>query len=341
MSDYQKHAFTLIELLVVMAVVALLVTLLIPTLTSIHENTRATVCRSNLKEIAEGISFADKQIFPAYYRQYMRDNGMGSVLNCPSDDEVDTYAEDEEEPIPDLDDIYLVQKQGGSVLFSNIKVILDTGVSPEDGQVRRASSAHGTTAGPNQALITIGGECAMMRVTYGNLVKFESMIIPTQSGGHNSVHWLCFDDGSPDWRDRVTSGLSSATADSGANPDSDIFVMRLQSGHRYKNKAVDIEVGFHNASYAMSDAADNADSRPGQLMFVEYTKDVAKVLRLGYRNDELGHSNADEDGFLRTRHFDMANVAMSDGCVKSMTREQLQFEYDQYTASRFDGIWAP
>jgi prepilin-type N-terminal cleavage/methylation domain-containing protein len=338
MSNHQKHAFTLIELLVVMAVVALLVTLLIPTLTSIHENTRATVCRSNLKELAEGISISDSRIYPGNYRQYMRDNDMGSVLQCPSDDEDEIEAD---EMPPDLDDIFLVQKQGGGVRFSNIKVVLDTGTSPEDGQVKRATSAHGTTAGPNQTLITIGGECAMMRVTYGNEVKFESIIIPTRSTGHNSVHWLVLDDGSADWRDRVEAGMNGASADSGSNPDSDIFVMRLQSGHRYTTKVPDFEVGFHSASYAMSDAVDTADSRPGQLMFVEYTKDVAKVFRQGYRNDELGYSNEDQKGFLRTRHFDMANYATSDGCVKSMTREQLQFEYDQYTASKHNGIWAP
>ena len=338
MNNYQRHGFTLIELLVVIAVIALLVTLFVPTITGIRERTRDTVCKTNLKELTEGISSTDKQVYPAFYRKFMRDNGMGSVLNCPSDDEVDTEAEDQTPP--DLDDIYLVQKQGGDVRFSNVKVILDTGTSPEDNQIKRVSSAHGTTAGENQMLVTVGGECALMRVTYGNTVKFESLIIPTTNTGHNSIHWLCIDDGSANWRDRVESGLSNASPDGGSNPDSEIFLMRLQSGHRYTTDSKDFEVGFNKASYAMSDAVNHITPRPGQLMFVEYTKDVAKILKQGYRTDELGSSNADPKGFLRTRHFDRANFAMTDGSVKSMTREQLQFEYGQYTTQP-DGIWAP
>ena len=76
-------------------------------------------------------------------------------------------------------------------------------------------------------------------------------------------------------------------------------------------------------------------------MIVEYSKDVAKVIKEGYRTDEFGSSNADPKGFLRTRHFDMANFATTDGSVRSMTREQLQYEYDAYTTNKPTGLWAP
>ena len=91
----------------------------------------------------------------------------------------------------------------------------------------------------------------------------------------------------------------------------------------------------------MNDAIANVGPRSAQLMLVEYSKDVAKVDRQGYRTDEFGSSNADKRGFLRTRHFDQANFVTVGGSVRSMTREQLQFEHDVYTTGDPRGLWAP
>jgi len=341
MNNLGRYGFTLVELLVVIAIVALLAALLIPTFGNIWEHTRATACRNNLKEMAQGINSSPGQRpYPPEWYQFLRGRGLGGVLTCPSDPDADSEAEPEN--FPDLEDVYLVQKQGNSVRFSNIKVILDTGSSPEDNQVTRTHSAHGITAEEGQELIKVGGECAMMRVTYGSIAKFESMIIAA-SHGCASVHWLCIDDGSPDWRARVEAGLQGASSSEEATPapDPGIFVMRLQSGPKYTRKWGDFTVGFQKASYAMSDAVANIAPRPGQLMIVEYSKDVAKVLKQGYRTDEFGSSNADQKGFLRTRHFDQANFVTTDGSVRSMTREQLQYEHDEYKTTMPAGLWAP
>jgi len=342
MNNRRRYGFTLVELLVVIAILVLLVMLLIPTFANFREHTRATACRNNLKEMAKGINSAPGQRpYPSGWRWFLMNRGLGGVLTCPSDPDADSEAEPEN--LPDLEDLYLVQKQGSDVRFSNIKEIIETGGSPEDAQVRCSSSAHGITAEEGQTLIQVGGECAMMRVTYGGgVATFESMIIDA-THGCASVHWLCLDDGSADWRNRVEAGLEGASASAEATPapDPNIFVMRFQSGPRYTRKWPDYTVGFQKASYAMSDAVANAAPRPGQLMLVEYTKDVAKVNRQGYRTDEFGSSNEDKNGFLRTRHFDHANFVTVDGSVRSMTREQLQYEYDEYKVNVPAGLWAP
>jgi len=340
MNNCEKRGFTLVELLVVIALIALLAMLMIPTFLDTREHTRAAVCKNNLNEMAKGIITApDRRPYPGEWRSFLRKRGVGSVLFCPSDPDKDKI--DDTEDTPDLDNLYLVQKQGGDVRFSNVQTIIATGTSYEDGQVKRVDNAHGISTGEGQTLIQIGGECALIRVTYGSRVKFESIIIPTNSTGHNSIHWLCVDNGQVDWEAQVEAGLSGASSSGEATPDPNIFLMRFQGGHKYTKKWPDIEVGARLSSYAMSDAVDNLSPRAGQLMLVEYSKDVAKVIKQGYSTDEFGSSNEDEKGFLRTRHFGLANYATTDGNVQSKTREQLQFEHDQYTADRPRGLWAP
>ena len=340
MKNCERHAFTLVELLVVIAVIALLVMLFIPTFTNVQEYTRATTCKKNLKEMADGINSApDRRPYPPEWRRFLRGRGIGGVLTCPSDPDADAAGDPED--FPDDEDVYLVQKQGNDVRFSNMQVILDEGLSPEDAQVSVTDSAHGIQATENQDLVKIGSECALIRVTRGSVIKFESLIVPTTHTGHMSIHWLCVDDGMAGWFERVEAELAGAQASEEANLDPSVFVMRLQGGDKYTRKWPDIALESRKASYAMSDAVDNLGPRPGQLMLVEYSKDVAKVFKQGFSTDRFGSSNADERGFLRTRHFDMANFVTTDGSVRSMTREQLQEEYDAYTIVNRRGLWAP
>ena len=62
MRRQRRRGFTLIELLVVVAIIALLISILLPSLSRAREQSRATLCMSNLKQV--GLGF--------YY--YMEDN---------------------------------------------------------------------------------------------------------------------------------------------------------------------------------------------------------------------------------------------------------------------------
>jgi prepilin-type N-terminal cleavage/methylation domain-containing protein len=58
---FRRGGFTLLEILVVLAIIAMLVVILIPVLGRARQDTQATVCASNLRQIAVGINLYAQQ----------------------------------------------------------------------------------------------------------------------------------------------------------------------------------------------------------------------------------------------------------------------------------------
>ncbi len=103
-SSLRRGGFTLVELLVVVAIIALLVSILLPTLGRAKEQTRIVVCLSNLKSMGLGFAFyttenndwyppaAGRGGYPPTWDlnmlDYYENKGM---LHCPSDNMVRNY----------------------------------------------------------------------------------------------------------------------------------------------------------------------------------------------------------------------------------------------------------
>lgn len=85
------NGFTLIEVLVVVAIIALLISILLPALKRAREVSKMSVCKSNMKQVALGMNFyvVEQKVLPAaqstlYLNNYLFKNGWWGSLR--SDD---------------------------------------------------------------------------------------------------------------------------------------------------------------------------------------------------------------------------------------------------------------
>jgi len=87
-----KKAFTLVELLIVVAIIAILLAVLVPTLNKVRESTRRVVCASNLRQIGLLLEYycADhKGAYPSLYSGWYRFGASAYRYDYDGDGEVD------------------------------------------------------------------------------------------------------------------------------------------------------------------------------------------------------------------------------------------------------------
>jgi len=326
------RGFTLVELLVVIALIALLAILLVPAFAGITAHARNVTCQKNLRELAVLLSKGENGdgILPpaGAWFSYVTDHNASELLICPDDNQEADFEEQN-----DMSDLYIVQN---CTLYSNLQDVIDLGYSLEDRQILvnppGIAGDHGwdpPDPEPGQTLICIDDDAAIM-ITPGDSTIIESIDPPGDGGLCGSEHWICLDDGKPNWRTELTAVLQSVrNTNKSAMQTADPRVIMRLTGRRYANVIEPAyTVGTQRASYGMSTAVDSGSPRPGQLMLVEYKTSVVR----------LKGNFTDIDESLRPRHFGRANYISTDGSVSSKTVEELEQELN---SSQNMGIWGP
>jgi prepilin-type processing-associated H-X9-DG protein len=315
-----------------MAVIALLVSILLPSLSMAKENGWDVHCRANMGRLSqimlsEGAGkLAGQYPSPSAWVSFVTGQGGAGLLRCPKDGR-----EMDENNGPVLDDVYILQRHKSNFWYSYLQDIL-AGADVPDEQIslNPAPTSHQgdrcfcdnwypfaqRARKPNENVIAMDDDAAVMITEKSNGWLFESLN-PEGDAHCASDHWLCKGDGGSDWQDEV--------------------LMRLTGDH-YQNKIDDpvFLKGSSWSSYGMNSQVPARHARSGQLLLVEYHNSTVHVDPGGNYVDDF----MDTEKFLAPRHLDKrrrANMAFADGSVRWMHPDEL----DPENQPEGRNIWTP
>jgi len=297
-----SSAFTLIELLVVVAVIALLVTMLVPALGRARDLTQSAVCRSQLRQLWELFhdSGADMR-FPAprSWVEFIASRKMGKLVICPTD-------ESPESTERALEEVYLVQDPGGLTFYPVLDIIEDPSIAPGIFQCRlldRGGDVYEIWIGDytGSDVLSESDADAAVTISLGDTVVITPLDPAGDGGpgdwiGCGSEHWLCHG---------PNCGTSGWKAD---------IVRRLTGASYHVAEEPYTAVGAA-CSYGMNVNVAPIDASPQQVLLLDYEKTVADpdVDTVG---GELQHLDP-------ARHLGKVNAVFVDGSVHNLFLDEV------------------
>jgi prepilin-type N-terminal cleavage/methylation domain-containing protein len=324
-------AFTLPELLVVIGIIALLVTILTPTMSQTIHVARDRICREHLYrigQVAHSSSISLTGGAPNSFGLPGSDSWVGpisvidrAVLHCPEDPNggVGVVTDDE------LDKYYILQQEPGGTTWaiSNLGAAFGVGGGTlNDGQfwTNKKPTAH-TGQHPcycktpvrqaNQEIAGICGEAiVVITSSTGGQYSFQSVIGCNAGPGHgsSSEHYLM--------KGTCTNGADCLKQDT--------KIMRL-GGAAYTMIDAPYAFNISSTSYGMNYKIDCPTTNThvpslmhssSQVMIMDANSVQVKVGEAGWMVD-----------FVFRRHFGRVNYVSTGGAVSSISKAQMTDEY--------------
>ena len=334
----KKFAFTLIELLVVIAVIALLATLMFPSLGNVFGVARSTECGSRLREIGKAVKLAEanekRDAIQAMAWQSVLTKYLGgdrTCMVCPEyaqilSDRGEKAPEDAPEPLP-LEDL--------AAFRVNEQYYDDLGEGPF---VAKLSDDNWNRA-----------RAAGWLVESANNFKRENW----QDGSEKNAnpYWLCLEDHGGDWDQKdvmvkvtisetgylleLMSGSTGHRNYIVSKPDHEVLTDQIKSRTAFGSmKAITIGGGGGITSYGMNAAIPDSLDTPGNILVLDYYWLIASPTDIW--SDYPSPDNIAVPVFAR--HKERVNVLFVDGSVKSTDPFDINPRHSTYVEQAY---WLP
>jgi hypothetical protein len=290
----------------VVAVIALLLAMLIPSLGQARLLAYDAICKNNLNKLSVAVRTPmsgpmSKLPIASSWLGTVTTAGAAGFLVCPLDKDYTGVP-------TDITDVYILHNHSGDLHFYYLTKVFD-GTCPDTFQLHAKgykvtktyseppdpqSGPWGTPFDPSyQTIVTIDND-AGIRISWGPQIKIESL---KGLGGMGSNHWLCKGiGGSANWQKEV--------------------VLRLW-GNNYTIVDPPITLTGNPCSYAMNNQVRQDYGVNSQLLLLEYKNQIVADVDGKSPDDVL-------DDLLAPRHFGRANLVTVDGAVQSLRPYELQ-----------------
>ncbi|MBT3198382.1 MAG: prepilin-type N-terminal cleavage/methylation domain-containing protein [Phycisphaerales bacterium] len=319
----ERRGFTLIELLVVVAIIALLVALISPSLTSVFTVGRTTECQTRLKELAKAVTQAESaegrdQVQPLLWQSTLAKylDGTKTLMVCPEYAYIVGEQNIKEEPPLPLEDLAYFKVVSGSRVFTEPMGSGPWAVKLSDANYHKAIADGwlGNSSASN---------------------NFPRTRYEDGSEKNANPYWLCLEDhgGDADFKDVM---IKVTVTDAG-------YMLECRSGftgHRntIHSKIDDAELAYVKSnttpgslppitvgttgivsSYGMNIHVPNNMDTPGSVMLMDY-----HILIASSDDDWSDHPNPENSSIpVFARHSGYMNVLFVDGSVQMMDPEDI------------------
>jgi hypothetical protein len=321
-------------------IMVMLAAVVAPTVDRVLEQSRSTVCQGHLHKLGQLLPTLSTDITQgrlalpetrAWTRNIYRQE-MDQYLQCPS-----AFVSGMD-PMVSLEDVY-IRQDGGSmsvtpgVVITNLADAIFEGTTndpqlhwqyqgqdngPAEGGWKWVYDLNGGPPADNQAVVAIA-TCAAV------LVTFQTGYVEFKPLGH-----------SPFWNSGSQHWVGQGDPNDEDGWEGDVLVRLTGQGYPTVNPPVRIK-GRGKTDYAMNSLVPMHRYSMEQLLLVEYNESAAW---LDGPTPDMPFDESIDDGEVIARHLGKANFVRTDGSVGSMTKGELQAEYER-TQNGQSSIWLP